>query len=100
MLAVLCPLLICGDLGLGDVSESDFHVSFAATLQLKVEKNAHSGTILSVAFAPDGRRIASGSADRTLKVWGAGGFVFFFIFLPFCSLNLALFLRSHATVED
>jgi WD40 repeat protein len=28
----------------------------------------HSGAVLAVAFSPDGRRIASGSIDRTIKV--------------------------------
>ena len=29
----------------------------------------HQGKVNSVAFSPDGRRIVSGSADKTLKVW-------------------------------
>ena len=32
---------------------------------------AHEGPIYSVAFSPDGTRIASGSADMTIKLWGA-----------------------------
>ena len=43
------------------------------TLELKTEKqNAHSNTIASVDFSPDGKTIASGSGDQTLKVWAAG----------------------------
>ena len=42
----------------------------AASLELKAEKqDAHSGTIMSVAFSPDGKSIVSGSDDETLKVW-------------------------------
>jgi len=42
------------------------------SLNLLTEKaNAHSGTILSVDFSPDGSKIVSGSSDKTIKVWDA-----------------------------
>ena len=42
-------------------------------LELVSEKtNAHSNTIMSVAFSPDGTKILSGSFDKTIKVWESG----------------------------
>ena len=32
----------------------------------------HSGAVVSVAFSPDGTRIATGSVDQTARVWEAG----------------------------
>jgi hypothetical protein len=32
----------------------------------------HTNTVLRLAYSPDGRRLASGSADRTVKVWDLG----------------------------
>jgi WD40 repeat protein len=39
---------------------------------LSEKTNAHSGDINSVAFSPDGTKIASGSDDGTIKVWDSG----------------------------
>ncbi len=45
----------------------------ADKLELLSEKtNAHSSSISSVAFSPDGTKIVSGSDDRTIKVWDSG----------------------------
>jgi len=39
---------------------------------LSEKTNAHSDTIWSVAFSPDGTKIVSGSRDKTIKVWDSG----------------------------
>ncbi len=45
----------------------------AGKLEMLSEKtNAHSNTIISVAFSPDGTKILSGSFDKTIKVWDSG----------------------------
>jgi WD40 repeat protein len=36
---------------------------------LSEKTNAHSNSVMSVAFSPDGSKIVSGSADKTIKVW-------------------------------
>ena len=42
-------------------------------MELLSEKtDAHSSTIWSVAFSPDGTKIVSGSSDQTIKVWDSG----------------------------
>src|SRR5206468_2908460 len=43
----------------------------AQTGQETLTLKGHTGSVHSVAFSPDGKRIVSGSADKTLKVWDA-----------------------------
>ena len=47
-------------------------VRSAASGKERCRFTGHTGAILSLAFAPDDRRLASSSADRTALIWGIG----------------------------
>jgi len=51
--------------------ESSVHVWSALTGKTHVVYRGHQKSVLSVAWSPDGRYIASGSADTTVHVWEA-----------------------------
>ena len=39
--------------------------------RLHITLTGHDSYVTSVAFSPDGQRIVSGSADKTVKIWNA-----------------------------
>jgi WD40 repeat protein len=59
--------------GVGGVEEQEIHL-WEVNTGLKVRSfQGHLGTVLSVAFAPDGRSLATGGSDSMILVWDFTG---------------------------
>ena len=69
---VLLVLLLVGSVGCGGSSpeQKAWKKSVEGQEPLTL-KGRSSGSVSSVSFSPDGKRIVSGSFDKTLKVWDA-----------------------------
>ncbi|KAL1970757.1 hypothetical protein VTN77DRAFT_2591 [Rasamsonia byssochlamydoides] len=57
----------------GSLDSFDIHVWSVQTGQLLDRLSGHEGPVVSLAFAPDGSHLVSGSWDRTVRVWSIFG---------------------------
>ncbi|MBE9039734.1 trypsin-like peptidase domain-containing protein [Oscillatoriales cyanobacterium LEGE 11467] len=78
--ALLDGMALAKELEDADWATSDNRIQGAAMLQQMVEGiqesnrlEGHNGTPFSVVFSPDGKTIASGSVDGTVKLWNREG---------------------------
>ncbi len=56
---------------IGKPASGEVKVWDAATGKQLLSLKGHKGVVYSMAYSPDGKRIVSGSLDKTLKVWDA-----------------------------
>jgi WD40 repeat protein len=63
-------------------------------------KGGHSDSVNSVAYSPDGQLLASGSSDRTIKVWRQDGTFVKSLAIPYASNGQLTDVRSVAISPD
>lgn len=57
----------------GSLDDFDIHIWSVQTGQLLDQLSGHEGPVSSLAFAPNGGALASGSWDRTVRIWSVFG---------------------------
>ncbi len=61
------------DLAPEEVSDNTIRIWDVETGSQLLTLSEHKGTVFGLAWSPDGRHIASGSADRSVRVWDGNG---------------------------